>query len=69
MAFSRLERVWRGWLRLNEHDRAAFLNRFRAACWQERQERLLANRGAEPVSAEPLARVSVGALDFDAGRW
>ena len=44
------------------------LNRFREAHRQEREERLFANRRVArvPVSAEPLARVSVEGLDF---RW
>jgi hypothetical protein len=65
MALSELEAAWRAWLALNEHDRQQFLNRFREAHRQERQERLLANGGrAEPVSAEPFNGLVVAALDF-----
>jgi len=67
MALSDLEATWRAWQRLNERDRQQFLNRFREAYAEERQERLLANRRAEPVAASPLDGVVIADLDFEAG--
>ena len=68
MVLSELERVWRAWQALNFHDKAQFLNRFREAYRQEREERLAANRreAGEPVTLSDFDRMTLAALDFDA---
>lgn len=65
---SELETAWRAWQGLNERDRLQFLNRFREAHRQEREERLFANgRVARlPVNETPYSGLDVAALDFGA---